>query len=468
MTNAATFSYADLCAIAGEAATSLPTDLVVHGVSTDTRTLVPGNIFIALRGERFDGHDHVERALGLGAVLCGVERAFYEHATEHVRARCIAYSDTLQLLGSFAWFHRRRFDIPVIAIGGAAGKTSTKDLTAHVMSQAMRVLKTEANLNNRIGTPHTLLQLTEEYDAAVIEIGTNEPGEIETLAAMVQPTHGLITNIDKEHLEKLIDLDGVEREEAALFDWLRDTDGLALINFDDERLRKYAVYTSKHMTFALDHAADIRPDVDFDDALHPALHIVKGDFTFRARMRATGLAAVRNAVCATAVAYALRLPAYSVKLGLETYEPAVGHGYARMVVQHAADFTILNDCYNANPASMTLALHTLRRYHASYRVAILGDMRELGASAPTEHEAMIAEAEQCADLIIVMGDEFHAAAQRLDRPHVVLAETHAGCVKALMENAQPDMAVLVKGSRGLQMEKVIEALVPATRDTTSV
>lgn len=458
MTNAATFSYADLCAIAGEAATSLPSDLVVRGVSTDTRTLVPGNIFIALRGERFDGHDHVERALGLGAVLCGVERAFYAHATEHVRARCIVCDDTLRLLGSFAWYHRRRFDIPVVAIGGAAGKTSTKDLTAHVLSQAMRVLKTEANLNNRIGTPHTLLQLTEEHEVAVIEIGTNEPGEIETLTAMVLPTHGLITNIDKEHLEKLIDLDGVEREETALFEWLRDSDGLALINVDDERLRAYAGSTPKHITFGLDHAADIRPDVDVDDALHPALHLVKGDFTFRARMRTTGLAAARNAVCATAVAYALRLPAYSVKIGLETYQPAIDHGYARMVVQQAAGFTVLNDCYNANPASMMLALHTLRRYHASYRVAILGDMRELGTSAPAEHEAMLAEAEQCADLIIVLGDEFHGAAQRLDRPHVVLAETHAGCVAALKENAQPDMVVLVKGSRGLHMETVIEGL----------
>lgn len=458
MTNAATFTHADLLAIAGDAAAPLPHDLVVQGVSTDTRTLVPGNMFIALRGERFDGHDHAEQALGKGAVLCGVEHAYYAQATEHVRARCIAVDDTLHLLGSMAWYHRRRFDIPVIAIGGAAGKTSTKDLTAHVLAQVLRVLKTEANLNNRIGTPHTLLQLTPDHDAAVIEIGTNEPGEIETLTAMVQPTHGLITNIDKEHLEKLIDLDGVEREETALFEWLRDKDGLAIINLDDERLHKYVVYTSKHVTFALDHTADVHPDVDFNDALQPALHIVKGDFTLRARMKATGLAAARNGVCAMAVAYALRLPAEAVKLGLETYEPSADHGYARMVIQRIGDLTILNDCYNANPASMTLALHTLRRYRAAQRIAVLGDMRELGASTDVEHAAILAEAEQCADLIVVLGDAFHTAAERSDRPHVILAETHAGCVEAIRQHAQPGSAVLIKGSRGLRMEKVIEGL----------
>ena len=458
MTNSATFTYQDLLAIAGEAAAMLPKDITICGVSTDSRSIAPSNIFVALRGERFDGHDHVEQALANGAVCCGVERAFAATAPADVVARCIVVDDTLHLLGSFGWYHRRRFDIPVIAIGGAAGKTSTKDLTAHVLSQSMNVLKTQANYNNRVGTPHTLLQLADNHDVAVIEIGTNEPGEIETLTAMVQPTHGLITNIDKEHLEKLIDLDGVEREECTLFAWLADVGGLALINLDDERLQKYVVHNPRHVTFALDTPANLRPTVEFDDALRPTLSLVMNDFTLRAHMQATGLAAARNAVCAMAVAHALRVPAPVVKYGLETYEPSSAHGYARMVVQHVCGFTVLNDCYNANPASMKLALETLRRYPAGMRVAVMGDMRELGSAEAVEHEAMLDAATQCADLVIVMGDAFRRAAIMLDRPHVVVCETHHGCAQALKEHAAADAAVLVKGSRGMTMERIIETL----------
>ena len=458
MTSPATFTYDDLRAIAGDAAASLPSDIVVRGVSTDSRTIAPSNIFIALRGERFDGHDHVVPALAAGAACCGVERTFYDAAPPEVQARCIPVDDTLHLLGSFGWYHRRRFDIPVIAIAGAAGKTSTKELTAHVLAQYFRVLKTQANYNNRVGTPHTLLQLTDEYDVAVIEIGTNEPGEIEVLSAMVQPTYGLITNIDKEHLEKLIDLDGVEREECALFEWLAYSGGLALINFDDERLQKYAVHNPRYISFALDTPAMIRPTIDFDAELHPIVHLVNNDFTLRARMKATGLAAARNAACALAVAHALRVPAELVKQGLESFEPAVGHGYARMAVEHVGDYVVLNDCYNANPASMNLALDTLRRFPAAMRVAVLGDMRELGLAEQVEHQAVLDKASQCADLVVVMGNAFREAAVMLDRPHVVVCETHAGCAHAVQQHAAKGAAVLVKGSRGLAMEHVIHEL----------
>ena len=458
MTNSATFTYADLLAIAGNAAAGLPHDIVVHGVCTDSRTIAPSNIFIALRGETFDGHDHVAQALANGAVCCGVEQAFYDAADPELQGRCIPVPDTLHLLGSFAWYHRRRFDIPIVAIAGAAGKTSTKDLTAHVLAQSMRVLKTQANFNNRIGTPLTLLQLTDAYDVAVIEIGTNQPGEIETLAAMVQPTHGLITNIEKEHLEQLIDLDGVEREETALFDWLADTAGTALVNFDDERLQKYAVHNPRYISFALDVPAMLRPGVEFGSTLRPTMHIVQGDYTFRATMKSTGLAAARNAVCAMAVAFALRIDAVHVKQGLESYEPALGHGYARMVVQQVGGFVVLNDCYNANPASMKLALQTLQRYPAPMRVAVLGDMRELGAAEDLEHQAILDMATQCADLVIVMGSAFRLASQILDHSHVLVCETHAGCAHAVQEHATAGAVVLVKGSRGLAMEHVITAL----------
>lgn len=459
MTNVAPFSYRDLQAVIGDAAAHLPADISIVGVSTDSRTLTDGNVFIALRGERFDGHDHVDRVLREGNASCAVVSEDYlHHAAADLRPRLIGVPDTLRALGSFAWWHRRRFGIPVIAIAGAAGKTSTKELTAAVVSQAFRVLKTEANYNNQVGTPLTLLQLAAEHQAAVIEIGTNEPGEIELLSAMVQPTHGLITNIGKEHLEKLIDLDGVEREETALFDYLNDHDGLAFVNADDERLRTYERKVGRTITFGLDHDADIRIGVTFDASLLPVVHIIKDTFTFRARLATPGIAAARNAVCAIAIGWSLQMSADEVRVGLESYDPPASHGYARMSVERMGGLTILNDTYNANPESMRVALDTLGRYPGTRRLAVLGDMRELGDASEDEHMAILGEAASHADAVIVTGDEFRRAVERLDAPHVLWCATHSGCVEQIRSLAGTEAIILVKGSRGMTMEKVIALL----------
>ena len=461
MTNAASFTYEDLQVIAGSAAAHLPRTLSITGISTDTRSLVAGNAFIALRGERLDGHDHIGAAVERGASLIVVDTAYdidaFVQSTPNAPS-FMAVASPLQCLGSFAWHHRRRFQLPVIAIAGAAGKTSTKDLTAHVLSSTLRVLKTEANYNNQIGTPLTLLQLTADHEAAVIEIGTNEPGEIELLCAMVQPTIGLITNIGKAHLEKLIDLDGVEREETALFDWLRDHNGLALVNVDDDRLAKYASTFIRCITFGIESGADIHPHVSFDHEVRPTMHLVHGTFTLRAQMQAVGLAAAYNATCALAVAWALQLHAADVQRALTSYQPALGHGYARMVVEQRGAMTVLNDCYNANPESMVMALRTLQHYPASKRIAVLGDMRELGTAAREEHVHILTEASTRCDLVLVLGDEFREAAQFVDLPHVIVHQTHRGCADDLRQYDHEGVVVLVKGSRGMQMETILSEL----------
>lgn len=461
MTNAASFTYEDLQIIAGSAAAHLPRTITITGISTDTRSLTPGNAFVALRGERVDGHLYVSTAIERGAALIVVDVDFDVHAaTQYVPSAppFLVVDSPLRFLGSCAWHHRRRFQLPVIAIAGAAGKTSTKDLTAHVLASTLRVLKTEANYNNQIGTPLTLLQLTDEHEAAVIEIGTNEPGEIELLCAMVQPTIGLITNIGKEHLEKLIDLDGVEREETALFDWLRDHNGLALVNVDDDRLAKYATTFIRCITFGIDSGADIHPHISFDSEVRPAIHLVHGTFTLRAQMQAVGLAAAYNATCALAVAWALQLHAADVQRALMSYQPLHGHGYARMVVEQRGSMTVLNDCYNANPESMVMALRTLQHYPAEKRIAVLGDMRELGTAAREEHIHILTEASTRCDLVLVLGDEFREAAQLVDLPHVIVHQTHRGCVEDLRQYDHDGVVVLIKGSRGMQMETILSEL----------
>jgi len=454
MTNVAAFTYEDLLAMFGKQALHLPDTTHVRGISTDRRRLVSGNAFVALRGERFDGHNSVREAIEKGASLVVVEGSSGLSANETT----LVVSSTLNALGSFGWYHRRRFTIPVIAIAGAAGKTSTKDLTAHVLSQDMRVLKTQANYNNQIGTPLTLLQLADDVDAAVIEIGTNEPGEIEVLSAMVQPTHGLITNIGKEHLEKLIDLDGVEREETALFDYLRDHGGLAFVNNDDPRLSKYATSFTRAITFGVENIADIHPTVGFDSDVRPSVHIVHGAFTFRAQMQTHGLASAYNAACAMAIAWSMQMHPQFVQRGLASYQPPAAHGYARMTVERISDLVVLNDSYNANPESMVMALRTLQRFPASKRIAILGDMRELGTASEDEHMHIISASQECADIVIVMGDEFRRAAERMEAPHLIVAATHKGCVDHLMELARENCVVLIKGSRGMTMETVIDLL----------
>ncbi len=456
MKNVAPFGYEDIVAIAGKYAANVPQDISVVGVCTDSRSLVPGNAFIALRGETHDGHAHIQSAIDKGASLVVADTGFAPNPSWNTPVVCVP--NTLHCLGSFAWYHRRRFTLPVVAVAGATGKTSTKDLTAHVLSTTFHVLTTEANYNNQIGTPLTLLQLTSEHQAAVIEIGTNQPGEIELLSAMVQPTIGLITNIGKEHLEFLINLDGVEREETALFDYLRDHDGLALVNMDDERLAAYAGSFRKAITYAVDAPAEIRPSVSFDSSVRPTIHMVHGAFTFRAPMQSVGLASAYNAVCAVAVAWALQMHPADVQEGLTSYQPPAAHGYARMVVQHVKGATILNDSYNANPDSMLMALRTLQKFPAKKRIAVLGDMRELGAAAEEEHMRVLSEAESVADLVLFIGNEFRRAFERIDGNHVIAHETHRGLAEDLREHLEEGTAVLVKGSRGLQMERVIENL----------
>ncbi len=472
MTNTAQFSATDLLACFGEYASQLPNNLAVRGISTDTRTLERGNAFIALRGEHFDGHAYIMHAIDKGAHLIIAQNA----VSATVTVPTLVVPDTLHALGTLAWYHRRRFSIPIIAIGGSAGKTSTKDLAAHVLRQRYSVLQTQANYNNRIGTPHTLLQLTNDHTAAVIEIGTNEPGEIEILCSMVQPTHGLITQIGKEHLEKLIDLDGVEREEITLFEYLRDHGGLMLVNADDERLAAwYAKHGGRGLSFCVEERApgaehllgqvDVRISLSFNADLHPILHVTGVDGGMRAVMQTTGYAAGLNAAAAYTIGKALELDAHQLKDGLESFQPAPSHGYARMSVQRSGTLTILNDTYNANPESMQIALRTLAMYPARRRIAVLGDMRELGAASNVEHARILERAMQVANVVIVHGSEFSRSAQSamesnrsLGTDALVVLESHHDIALWLEEHAGNGAVVLVKGSRGMEMERIVESL----------
>lgn len=459
--NTTGFSRVELIELFGDENTfNLPE--FTKGVSTDTRTLEHGNIFIALKGERFDGHHNLSAACEKGASLLIIDRKYVDKLSPNIGSYPhIFVENTLFALGVLGQFHRNRLTVKVIAIAGAAGKTSTKDLTAHLLSQKFSTLKTEANYNNQVGVPLTLLQLNPEHEVAVIEIGTNEPGEIEILSRLCNPTHGLITNIGKEHLEKLIDLDGVEREETALFSALSENGGQILLNMDDERLRKYAVTYSHALSFGIEHQAQIQAAVSFNSTLQPTLTFVKNNLTVQ--MQTIGLAAAYNAIAATAVGTSLGMNYEEIRLGLESFVAPEVHGYGRMNIESVGGFTLINDCYNANPESMLIALRTLKLFPTSgKRIAVLGDMRELGESAGEEHKTIIAEALSKADEVIVLGDEMGAAANHFSRVQVAVSKE--GCIKLIEEIVTNGDVLLVKGSRGMQMEDIITGLKHASSE----
>lgn len=475
--NTAPFLYSDFVQIFGESAcAAIAQSLQIRGVSTDTRTLEAGNLFLALRGERFDGHTLVREALEKGAAAVLVESG-RNNETE-LSAYHIIAPNTLHAFGRLAQFHRRRFSIPVVAVAGSAGKTTTKEMTARLLSERFTVLKTEGNFNNQVGVPHTLLRLNEHHTAAVIEIGTNEPGEIAILSELVAPTHGIITNIGKEHLEKLIDEDGVEHEETALLRYLTQNGGTAFININDLRLKKYqrsgwVSYGLTNGSIASGSEGDITATFSLKPSTHVALQITNNQIqqTCEAHLQSVGVTGARNGLAAAAVGFGLGMTADTIRQGLEGFRPATSDvGYGRMVAEETLltenrTITLLNDCYNANPTSMYAALETLSATQAPRRIALLGDMRELGAVSASEHDALLAALSRSSwlNLAILTGAEMQGAYNRHMEKHenasaLAYYATNIECAHALQEQLQNGDVLLAKGSRGVRLEEVLAML----------
>ena len=455
MNNSASFTQQELLSILGGNTLFPPRDCT--GISTDSRNIVIGNLYIPLKGEQFDGHAFIHDALekGANAVLIQEDAISSVMGLENIPH--IIVTNTLHALGSLAHAHRRKFDIPIIAIAGAAGKTSTKDCAAHVLSTQKDALKTTANYNNQIGVPLMMLQLDEKHEAAIIEIGTNEPGEIAVLTQMLAPTHGLITNIGKEHLEKLIDLDGVEKEETSLFSWLEQCGGFRLINMNDERLQTYA-HGPRFMTYALDSKADIYADWTLNDQGFAEITLRVNQLQESVQLQLPGKVGAMTAIAGACIGLSCGMSIVEIAEALRTYEAPVYTGYGRMSKIQLDDIIVLNDSYNANPASMMTALETLSSMPTrGRRIAILGDMRELGESSSIEHNALLELIPQYCDACIVTGPEFQKAMQTFDRDHDIVHAEHAEqCAQMIHQKAKAGDIVLIKGSRGIQLEKVLE------------
>ncbi|MEK6742381.1 MAG: UDP-N-acetylmuramoyl-tripeptide--D-alanyl-D-alanine ligase [Nitrospirota bacterium] len=433
----------------------------IKGISIDSRTVKEGELFIAIRGDRFDGHDYVPDAIRKGAWGALVEQSALEakYATMGGLQNVIPVEDTLFSLQEMSLIHRKKFILPVIGITGSNGKTTTKEMLASILLQKGPVLKNEGNLNNHIGVPLTLLKMDDHHKAAVIEMGMSGLGEIKTLARLAMPSAGVITNISAAHLQFLGSTDTVAEAKGELLQTMRP-DGTAVLNADDRYFTTLRnKYPGRVLSFGIERSADVRAsDIRQErDMTDMTLHA--DGRSVLVRLRTVGRHNVYNALAAAAAALATDLPLETVKFGLEEFRPVA----MRSELRDVKGRTVLADYYNANPGSMIAALETLASLKTGKRtIAVLGDMLELGDAAAGSHHAIGATAAKLGiDIMITVGPLAKhiaegAVAAGMARDRVFEAETTSRGAELLKEHSRPGDTVLIKGSRGMKMEKVLE------------
>jgi UDP-N-acetylmuramoyl-tripeptide--D-alanyl-D-alanine ligase len=458
------FTHEELAAATGGRWEGSPPAPVL-GVSTDTRTLAPGALFVALKGERFDAHDYLGEAAGKGAAAAVVAAAWRGAHPAAPPLPLLVVPDPLRALGAMARHHRRRFELPVVGVTGSNGKTTTREMIAGILATRGPVLKSEGNLNNEIGVPLTLFGLDERHRAAVVEMGMSNPGEIARLAAIALPQIGVVTLVAPAHLAGLGSLDAVADAKAELYEGLPEG-GIAVANADDARLLKRAQASGRRMiTFSA--ARGRRGDVVVLEVVsqgEDGLRFVLGVGNRELAVHIPGLVGAHNAANAAAAAAA------AIALGCTDREIAAGLAGVRPVGRRLrlerlpSGVQLVDDCYNANPVSMAAALRTLHDLTAAGQarpVAVLGDMLELGPIEEEAHRGVGAEAARAGvRLLGAFGPRSRAAADAARAAGVDAFHTEEmdALVRWAREHVRPGDALLVKGSRGMKLERLVEAL----------
>ena len=407
--------------------------------TTDTRAIRKGDIFFALKGERFNGNTYAAQALEDGASYVVVDEEI-----EVDSKRVISVTDVLSFMQELATYHRDQFDIPVLAIAGSNGKTTTKELLVSTLSRTFKVHATQGNFNNHIGVPLTLLSMPRDTEVALVEIGTNGFGEIEFLCSLLKPNYGLITNIGKEHLEGFGDLEGVAREESTLFLYLMQHGGYAFVNADDPYLSRMSHRLKLKTTYsAVSDSADVSIDVK---TIAPKLELDFRTTTITSVL--SGMHNAQNIVCTLAVARNLGAELVDIKKGIESYNPSNN----RSQVKQIGSNSFLLDAYNANPSSMEAAIETFEAIDNAKKCIVLGDMFELGKDAQHEHLLIGKKALDTDYEVILCGSMFAKCF-----PDKAPFTTVDGVIEYLKNQRFTDTWFLVKGSRGMKMERILEA-----------
>lgn len=432
-------------------------DTLISGISTDSRNIKPGNLFVALRGEHFDGHKFIAEALKNGAGA-----ALVDHPIETVPLPQIIVNNTLNALGKLSTSWREHHRIPLIAVTGSNGKTTLKNmiaaiLIAHCQNNKNLVLATEGNFNNDIGLPLTLLRLNQQHQFGVIEMGMNHFGEIAYLTGLTQPDIAIITNAAECHLAGVENLAGVARAKGEIFQGL-SSNGIAILNRDDAFFDYWKNLIGKRafLTFGLDHPADI-------SAAHenPTSTIIKTPAgNIEVNIPLLGKHNIMNALAATAAAIALKMDLTAIKQGLESVAPAPG----RMREYILANGTrIIDDTYNANPFSLQAAINTLANFSGT-KIMVLGDMKELGPDAKQIH-FNCGEKIRAAkiDYLFTLGDLSQQTSEAFGT-HAQHFTEHDALFNALQPFLKNGINLLVKGSRSMKMEKIINKIIPENQN----
>lgn len=452
----AEFSVRDICSATGGRIQQCEENYFT-GVSTDTRTIKPGNLFVAITGERFDGHSFINQAIQNGASGIIVSTQISAINSD---ITVIVVEDTLKAYQDIAAFHRNRFSIPVIAITGSNGKTTTKDFTAAVLSSRWNVLKTQANYNNEIGLPLTLLHLEPCHDVAVVEMGMRGLGEIHELTEIARPTIAILTNVGETHIELLGSLDNIATAKSELVSAI-PKDGFVVLNADNDHVRNMSTKSlGRVVYYGIQHEqCQVRAVNVRTHELETVFDCEHSQGVFTAVIPALGKHNVYNALAAITTALALGLHSDEIKAGLRTFTPSA----MRLAVEKIGNYNIINDAYNASPMSMAAAIDTLVEFAPGRRIAVLGDMLELGSMAVKAHQEIGQKlAAAGVDIVVTVGElaqNIAVSAQEHGITTVKACGSHAHAQRYLQELLKPGDTVLLKGSRGMKMEKILEELI---------
>lgn len=433
-------------------------NIAVKGISTDTRTIKGGELFLALKGPNFDGHNFIKTAFEKGAVACLVQdKVDAKAGVDHV----IITKDTHQALGLLAKAWRQKFKKPVFAITGSNGKTTVKEMIASIISQKQSVMATHGNLNNDIGVPLTLFRLNERYDAAVIEMGANHSGEIEYLTNIALPDVAIVTNIGAAHLEGFGSIENTAKAKGEIFQGLSES-GTAIINADDPFFDYFKEITTQYnvLSFGLNNKDENKADVtcEWESGTEGSLlKVTTPEGACTIKLKLLGSHNIMNALAAIAASIAADISLEQIVKGLENLKPVDGRLQMKQGINNSR---VIDDTYNANPTSLHAALNVLKGFSGKHFLA-LGDMGELGTNSDELHiEAGSYAKESGVDSLYSFGKLAAKAAKEFGR-NGFCYDKHEDMIDALRNELSQDVTLLVKGSRSMHMENVVNALTMA-------
>jgi UDP-N-acetylmuramoyl-tripeptide--D-alanyl-D-alanine ligase len=416
-------------------------------ISTDTRNIAPGSLFFALKGDKFDANTFAAQAIEAGAAYAIIDNPDYENGE-----RFILVDDVLTALQDLARYHRSQLPIPVIGLTGSNGKTTTKELINAVLSQHYKTYATKGNLNNHIGVPLTILAIDDTIEMAVIEMGANHQKEIELLCSIAQPSHGLITNVGKAHLEGFGGAEGVKKGKGELLDFLKAHLGVTFVNNDSCALKDMVAERGLTNVFYYGHDAGNTVSGDLlENAPFLKLQWKLTDSRyFTVQSQLTGAYNLDNILAAVCIGNFFGLTPDEINQGIEGYQPKNN----RSQITQTASNTLICDYYNANPSSMFVAIENIGKLDAKHKVLILGDMFELGEESPAEHRLVIEKAMQTpADQHVFIGHEFY---KQNGKVNATFYDTAEDAIAGLRSHPIKNATILIKGSRGMALERLVD------------